>query len=54
MTEEEIKLFLDAADKCKTGDKNAFDSMEVVLDGENFINQGLGPENKKERKRQDD
>lgn len=54
MTEEEIKMFIDAADKCKAGDKNAFEGMEITLDGDKFINQASGPENKNERKRQDD
>ena len=51
MKKEEIDAFLDAVDKCDTGDKNAFDGVNIALDDDEFfVNPPRGAENKKERK----
>lgn len=53
MKNDEINAFLDAVDKANAGDENAFEGVNITLDGDMEASPAFGLENKKpERKSQ--
>ena len=55
MKNDDLNAFLDAVDKSNAGDENAFEGVNITLDGDIEASPAFGLENKKtERKRQDD